>query len=107
MWDFLIVLGLIPGTNVQITFNELLYTLVFTFIAYMLLKQRAQLRKQINTFMNLLRKEIKSTKRSMHRRRKSGAKLLKAYKRRAKAKVSIKKLRGTPAAKLHTQKRAA
>jgi len=35
MWDFLLVLGQIPGTHIQITFNEILGSIIIAVTVYM------------------------------------------------------------------------
>ena len=38
MLDFFLVLGQIPGTNFQITFNEIMIALLFMFVCYYYIK---------------------------------------------------------------------
>ncbi len=39
MWDFLIVLGIIPGTNIQITFSELCVSSALVLSLYLIHKE--------------------------------------------------------------------
>lgn len=105
MWDFLLVLGQIPGTNIQITFNEMLYTAVLAIIGYMAFRQRLQFQHDMAMANKSFKRQAKSAKKSLKIRQRSYTKLLASFKRKAKSRT--KSLRSLPANKVHARQRAA
>jgi hypothetical protein len=106
MWDTLLVLGQIPGTNIQITFSELLLALELLFIGYLAYTHRAEIRREFWQLKKAVKIEIKSAKRIIRRHRLTLAKQLVPFKRKLHTK-RIRQLRGVPAGKLHARQRIA
>ena len=106
MWDFLLVLGYVPGTNFQITFGELVaFILIFSALIYTY--KKLPLKRQKRLVHRFKTKLIKSAKRRLKRQRKTAGKLIRAYMLKLRPKKAAKKARGIAAPKLHTRQRTA
>src|SRR5689334_1081091 len=106
MWDFLIVLGQIPGTSIQITFNELITFLVFAFLLVYAYKKYS-LGAWLTIQYRLRKLDYITVKRSAKRRQKTSGKWLTAFKKKAGAKLKLPRVRGIPSAKVHSRQRIA
>jgi len=107
MWDLLIVLGQIPGTNFQITFYEIVFAVLAGIATYLIYRRSAVVRRYVKAYYLVSKARAKSARKAARRQHKTGQKYLAAFKRRMRAKSPIKNLRGIPAAKLHARQRIA
>jgi hypothetical protein len=111
MWDFFIVLGQVPGTNLQITFNEIVIFVAVVLALFVAYRRNVYVRRRARQLYEAINREFittrKKARKNMKKQYKAGQRYLAAFKRRVRAKSPVKNLRGIPAAKLHARQRAA
>jgi|SRR5579871_265832 len=107
MWDTLLVLGLVPGTNFQITFLEMVWTLYIGLMLWAIIKKSQSMRRFVGALYSNMSFGVYLTVDAIEDWGAALFENLSAITRKLKLKERVKYARGIPAGKLHTRHRTA